>query len=164
MVILPNGNKIINYNNNLYFNNKLLRLLTNNDLSDINNKINNVDTNTINNHIIFGSRTVSVPLAHNNQPNITISHNNIKYIILFIYPASSWSAIGQSCCIFGNGIANNGYYIIVNEDLNGNNYNSHFLAGVHYVSFTTNSVKFLLWYADTEDANKSFIINYIIFT
>lgn len=164
MVILPNGNKIINYNDYLYYGNPLLKLITQNDINDLNDDINDLNNNIINNHFVFGSRVVSVPLAHNNQPNITISQNNIKYIILFIYPASSWSAIGQSCCVFGNGIANNGYYIIVNEDLNGNFYNSHFLVGVHYVSFTTNSVKFLLWYTDTEDKNKSFIINYIIFT
>lgn len=162
--MLPNGNKIINYNDYLYYGNPLLKLITQNDINDLNDDINDLNNNIINNHFVFGSRVVSVPLIHNNQPNITISHNNIKYIILFIYPASFWSSIGQSCCVFGNGIANSDYYIIANEDLNGSNYNSHFLVGVSYISFTKNDVKFLLWYGNTEDANKSFIINYIIFT
>ena len=163
-VLLPNGNKIINYNDYLYYGNPLLKLITQNDINDLNDDINDLNNNIINNHFVFGSRVVSVPLAHNNKPNITISHDNIKYIILFIYPLYSWSAIGQSCCIFGNGINNSDYYIIVTEDIHGDNYKSQFLAGVSYVSFTTKSVKFLLWYGNTEDTDKSFIINYIIFT
>ena len=59
--VLPNG-KIIQYDNNLYYNDTLLRLLNQNDLSNINDDINVVNNNIstqINNSVVYGSVTIS---------------------------------------------------------------------------------------------------------
>ena len=58
---LPNG-KMIQYSNNLYYNDTLLRLLNQNDLANINNDINVVNNNIstqINNSVVFGTITQS---------------------------------------------------------------------------------------------------------
>lgn len=59
--ILPNG-KMIQYSNNLYYNDTLLRLLNQNDLANINNDINVVNNNIstqINNSVVYGTITQS---------------------------------------------------------------------------------------------------------
>ena len=64
--VLPNG-KIIQYDNNLYYNDTLLRLLNQNDLSNINDDINVVNNNIstqINNSVVYGSFTISGGTEH----------------------------------------------------------------------------------------------------
>ena len=43
---LPNGNKIINYNNNLYYSSQLLRLLNEDDILNINQNITSISYGT----------------------------------------------------------------------------------------------------------------------
>lgn len=85
---LPNGNKIINHDSNLYFNNNLLRLLTQNDLTEINNSIDNI-INTeipqqINNSIIYGT---SYTNSTNTPKKINIG-TPYRYVIIVAYPGA----------------------------------------------------------------------------
>ena len=65
MNILPNSNKILNYDNNLYFNNPLLRLLTQVDYDNIQNDYNDI-INTyipqqIDNSMIYATSSADYP-------------------------------------------------------------------------------------------------------
>lgn len=90
---LPNGNKIINHDSNLYFNNNLLRLLTQNDLTEINNSIDNI-VNTeipqqINNSIIYG---MSYTNSTNTSKKINIG-TPYRYVIIVANPGAGSSLL-----------------------------------------------------------------------
>lgn len=159
MSLLPNG-KIIQRNDNLYYNNPILRLLTQTDLSNINNTINNMEANIINNHIIFGNRGVYIG---SENENITISYESAKYMIIYLSPESQTSSITQTLQLLINGISSsyNSYYAILNEGVNVGFHQQYYI-GTHIASFTESNLQLTIW--SNLQTDRYFFLNYIIFT
>ena len=127
---LPNGNKIINHDSNLYFNNNLLRLLTQNDLTEINNSIDNV-INTeipqqINNSIIYGTRSTndtSTPI----KINIGTPY---RYVIIVAYPGAG------SLLVTGIFSANDSFKTFTGGMIGSSNYARLNIESIKSTSFT----------------------------
>lgn len=83
--VLPNGNKIINYNNNLYFNNNLLRILTQNDYNTLNQSLQSNQKPII----IKGSLH-----TNNNVINIGVVYEAI--LMVFMYMSNNSVALASA--------------------------------------------------------------------
>lgn len=137
-----------------------MRLLTQTDLSNINNTINNMEANIINNHIIFGNRVVYIG---SENENITISYESVKYMIIYLSPESQNSSITQTLRFLINGISSsyNNCYAVLNEGVTVGFHQQYYI-GIHIASFTESNLQLTIW--SNLQTDRYFFLNYIIFT
>lgn len=121
--VLPNDNKIINYNNNLYYSSRLLRLLNENDMQNIisiaygSYRGNNQSSKTIN----LGFKPKAVILASTSyyRPNQDFDNGNemlFYYATCGIENVNGNIQITQNGFVVSRGMVNNIYLNLYNNE------------------------------------------------
>ena len=156
-VLLPNG-KIIENNDCLYYNNNVIKLLNQDDYNTINDNIsnikNNIIPNSIENHIAFGSFS----LSDNSQRKINVGIN-YRFVIISAYRCElkdDYTYAG-SCTILFSKTSFSGVTCVVLAK-----HNSYSTAAFHQIKIK--SVEDTGFYIQLSENNFSANCRYICFT